>query len=174
MKVKSIEETEAAVARIGELQTERTRIELVAKEAVKKIESKVPGLVGPIDVELEELTNAIKEYVVKNRSELFEKDSKTIRLATGDIFIRKDPHSIEGSITAKKIDELLARYKLKGRVGALEDELRGIYLKLKISADRELMLKSPADATERVGVTVATGVEKLHIAPHTVNAPPTA
>ncbi len=138
----SIEEVDAHVARIGEIQRDKALNELAMNEELEAVRAKWAAINEPLGNELNELIEDVISYAGVNRDSLTDNGkTKTVKLRSGELRWRFTPQSVTvtGVETVKK---------------SLEDLGLQRFLRPKTEIDKEAMLKEPAVAMAVNGISI--------------------
>jgi phage host-nuclease inhibitor protein Gam len=105
-------ELEADIARIGELERERARIQADLNDQVSKLVQASEEKAGPMAEQIATLFAGVQTYCEAHRDELTEnRKAKTVNLSSGKVEWRLDPHSVVAPKSGKKFDALIEALK---------------------------------------------------------------
>lgn len=157
-----------AVKRVGDLQRERNELKAKTDEQITKLQAELSEKLAPIDAEIELITKSLHAYC-EERKEVFFVKTKSLELPTGILAYRQSPPSVKGNVTEKKIKEILERNSLTKAVESFEKRISKVFLRMKLSLDKEAVLKQPEKAKKLTGIKIESGIENFYIKPYETN-----
>lgn len=157
----SREEAAAAVARIGALNREVTRIELAMSDEVAAIKASGEEKSGALKEQVEAATEGLKIWAEANRAQITNgHKTKTVDLGTGSISWRTAPNKVKGVPRAKEaLAAMIAQIKslgLKQFVRTTEE------------INKEAMLADTVKAEKIPGIKIASDGESFEVEPFEV------
>lgn len=148
----TLEEVQAVIKQIGDLQREHTRIDTEANDAIAEINQFAADKLQPIKDDLKRLQQGVQTWCEAHREELCPKGSKSANLITGEVAWRQRPPSVR--VTG--VDAVLAYLKAQE---LLE------FVRTKEEVNKEAMLNEPEKARNVPGIAIISGVEDFTITP---------
>jgi len=150
------EEAERMLARIGQIQRERTLLNTELEEEVAALKGAAEDRARPLAAEQEALERGIQLWAEANRALLTNGGAtKTVRLAGGELAWRLRPPSV-------RVSNLAGVIEVMRNSGFLR------FLRQKTELDKEAMLREPTFASQIPGVTISSGGEDFVVTPETV------
>lgn len=141
---KSREETSAAIAEIGLVQRELTRIEAAMNDELAAIKEKWEAEADPLKLKIQSLTVGVQTWCEGHRGELLKGDAKTAIFAAGEVQWRTRP----------------PRAVIRG-VEAVMDTLRRLglsrFIRAKEEINKEAILNEPAAVAGISGISIEQG-----------------
>ncbi len=138
-------EAEAFIAKIGNQQRERDRIQANMNDELAAIKQKYEELAQPIATDIRLLTDGVQIWCEANRATLTNQNkTKTAKLASGEVKWRTRP----GKVSLKKIAEVietLKTLKLKR------------FIRIEDSINKEAILAEPEVVENIKGITITKG-----------------
>lgn len=101
---------EQLVLSIGKLQRQLTRISADMNDRMATVKAAHEAKAGPIQAQIDNAFAAVHAWAEANRSTLLKKNSKTVKLGTGEIGWRTTPKSVRASRGDELVDELREKY----------------------------------------------------------------
>lgn len=141
------DEADRFLMKMGELQQEIARIEADMNDALAPIKAQFEGKATPINAEIEALFQGVHAWAEANRAAEVKGDSKTIRMAAGDLSWRLTPWAV----TVRKADEIVKLLQSTRKKSWKE------FLRTKFEINKEAMLESDESrkaAQEIPGITI--------------------
>jgi phage host-nuclease inhibitor protein Gam len=149
------EEAERMLARLGEIQREKTLLSTALEETLAAERTRVEAQALPLTAEAEQLTRGIQLWAEANRRSLTQDGrTKTIRLSTGEIAWRARPPSV-------KLRDQGAILEFLAKMGLAR------FIRTKTEVNREAMLAEPSVARDVPGVTISSEGEEFVVSPLT-------
>lgn len=149
------EEAEQMLARLGEIQREKTLLSTALEETLAGERARVEAQALPLTAEAERLTRGIQLWAEANRRSLTNDGrTKTIRLSTGEIAWRARPPSVKLRDQGAILEWLMAKGLAR-------------FIRTKSEVNREAMLGEPSVAREVPGVTISSEGEEFVVSPLT-------
>lgn len=146
-------EATAWVARIGELDRKRAKIEADLADLIAKATAEANGTASQLNAEAKDLSRGVQLWAEANRATLTrEGKTKTVKLPTGDLAWRVPPPKV----TIKGQELVLA---------ATAEKKFAKFRRVKVEIDKEAMLADPDLARQIAGVTIGSGPEEFIITP---------
>lgn len=137
----SNDEVDRAIARIAQLQQQRSTIAAVAETRISKITEDTRVRISPLNDEINEIVKQLSLYAQYHRKALTnDSKTKTVRFAHGTLRWRFTPLAI----TIKGMDDVLKRLKVLGLTQ---------FIRTKETIDKEAMARERALAETVEGVT---------------------
>lgn len=167
-RYKNKQELEAALKILGDLNREKKRLETEANDKIQAIQEKLSKAIEPFNARIEHVADGIKFYCDENRAQLFGEE-KTLELVTGTCAYRAGKPSVDGKGIKTLIQKVIDEAKLTKSVNALQAKLMKLFLVMKISEDKALILKYPKIA-KKLGYRIKKGDELLYVKPSQVDA----
>ncbi len=131
-----------AIARIGELVRERTRIEAAMNDELSVVKERFETQAEPLSAEIYTLTTGVQAWCEAHRDELTQGGkTKTVQLPTGEVKWRTTPPSV----TVRGVEAVVAWLTEKGLTR---------FLRTKTEVNKEALLNEPAEAETVPGVTI--------------------
>lgn len=162
------QELEAALKLLGDLNREKKRLETEANDKIQAIQERLSKAVEPFNARIEHVADGIKYYCDENREKLFGEE-KTLDLLTGTCSYRAGKNSVDGTGMKKLIQKVIDEAKLAKSVNSLQARLMKVFLVMKITEDKALILKYPKLA-KKLGYKIKKGDELLYVKPSQVDA----
>ncbi|NBB17014.1 host-nuclease inhibitor protein Gam [Caulobacter sp. SLTY] len=158
----SREETEALIARIGDLQRDLQRREADHGDAVARLKETAEAAAKPLKEEIAEAEDRVARWCEANREALTKGDKhKTVRLLTGVISWRHRPPKV--SIKGRKPEDVVQHLLTPGDAALLH--LRRLFVRVKYELNKEAMRDHPEDAASLPGVSIGSAGEDFIIEP---------
>lgn len=167
-RYKTKQELETALKLLGDLNRDKKKLEIEANEKIQAIQEKLAKAIEPFDAKINHVADGIKYYCDEHREQLFGTE-KTLDLVTGTCAYRAGKPSVDGSGMKKLIQKVIDEAKLTKSVNAMQAKLMKLFLVLKISEDKALILKYPKMA-KKLGYKIKKGDELLYVKPAQVDA----
>lgn len=147
------EEANDFIARIGEAQRERTRIETAMNDALAALKEQYEDKARPHKTQIEALTQGVQVFCEANRARLT-RDGKVkfYRFGAGEVCWRTRPLKV--SVCNQEVV-----------IAALKRLDLGRFLRVKEEVNKEAMLAEPDVARTVAGVTVGSAGEDFVIKP---------
>lgn len=155
----TLAEASHAIARIGQLQRERARIEMRLNDEVAKAKERAEEQALPLAKEIETLTDGVIAWAEAHRQEICPRDSKTAQLPAGEISWRITPPKCVIR-SPELVIETLKRLGLQRLIRTKEEP------------NREAILAEP-EAVRGVGGITISQREEVIITPYEVELAPT-
>lgn len=162
------EELTSAIKKISDLQKERDQISAEINAKIQELQEELTNKVAPIEKEIKQLSYSMRLYCDK-RKDLFFKDSKTWKLATGDLVYRKKPDAVDSNSTKKLVNSILKKNNMLESAEKFSKKLAKIYLAMEIKLDKRAIQKNPKKAKEVTGVGLIEGEERFYVNPYETN-----
>ncbi len=162
------QELETAMKLLGDLNREKKRLETEANDKIQAIQERLGKALEPLDARIVHIADGIKYFCDENRDKLFGTE-KTLELVTGTCSYRSGKNSVDGKGMEKLIQKVIQDGKLTKPVNSLQARLMKLFLNMKITADKELILKYPKLA-KKLGYKIKKGDELLYVKPSQVDA----
>ncbi|EKT85962.1 host-nuclease inhibitor Gam family protein [Leptospira santarosai] len=160
-----------AIAQLGEIKRERDRVKNEVDDQISQLTKQLQTELTPLDVKIQHIVSGIKLYVDKNKEELFpDPEYKTCKLPTGELKLRKIPASVKTRISAKFLEKILSENGLLEKFNALTTKLTGLYLRIKLELNKDLILSEPLKAIKKIGIELNEETERLYITPSEIDA----
>lgn len=150
-------EATAWVARIGELDRKRAKIEADLADLIAKATAEADGTALQLNAEAKDLSRGVQLWAEANRATLTkEGKTKTVKLPTGELAWRVPPPKVtikgEAAVLVATAEKRFAKFRT-----------------VKIALNKKAMLDDPDLAKQIAGVTIGSGPEEFIITP---SAPP--
>lgn len=144
----------ACIARIGNLDRQRTRMVVDADDKIAAIKQDLGHGVEPLTGEIEAVQKAVQSYCEANRDRITNGGkTKTVPYTTGEIGWRQRPPSV-GVRAAETVIETLKKLGL------------GKFVRTKEEVNKEAILAEPDAARGIAGLTINSGVEDFFVVPY--------
>lgn len=150
----SLDDVQASIKTIGDLQREHTRIFLNLNDAVTALTDSATPELNALSDRIKSLQAGVQTWCEAHREEICGK-GKTANLITGEVSWRQRPPSIRIS----GVEAVLAWLKVQGMA---------LFIRTKEEVNKEAMLNEPDKARGIPGVNIVTGVEDFIITPFEV------
>jgi phage host-nuclease inhibitor protein Gam len=145
----SREEVVAAVAEIGRLQRERTRIETEMNDTLAQAKADYETIARPATERIAELAASVQAWCEAHRNELTDGGkTKTATLETGEVKWRMTP----GSVSLRAVDVIIATLKKRGL---------DRFIRTKEEVNKEAILADPNAVAGVAGITISQREEFL-------------
>jgi phage host-nuclease inhibitor protein Gam len=137
----------AAIAKIGTLQRERSRIEAAMNDALAAVRQSHEERAQPLAEEVKALTEGVRVWCEANRHALTDGGrTKTAALASGEVRWRMTP----GRVVIRSAETVMATLRSLGLQR---------FIRVKEEPNKEAMLAEPAVAAAVAGVSIVQGEE---------------
>jgi phage host-nuclease inhibitor protein Gam len=141
-----------AIAEIGQLQRDRTRIEAAMNDELAVIREKHEAQALPLAERIQQLTNGVQTWCEAHRSDLTQGGKvKTAAFASGEVRWRMTP----GKVVLRGIEAVMDALRERG--------LRN-FIRTKEEPNKEAMLADPEGVAGVPGITIAQ-VEEFEVLP---------
>jgi len=150
----SLDDVQASIKLIGDLQREHTRIFANLNDAIAALTDSATPELNALSDRIKSLQAGVQTWCEAHREEICGK-GKTANLITGEVSWRQRPPSIRIS----GVDAVLAWLKVQGMA---------LFIRTKEEVNKEAMLNEPEKARGIPGVSIVTGVEDFIITPFEV------
>ena len=141
------------IKRIGDLQSEASRLETEMNDAIAEITEKFAARIAPIKTDIETLSKGVQGWCEANRDELTNGGKvKTANLVTGDVSWRVRPPSV----SIRGMDAVMETLE---RLGLQR------FIRTKQEINKEAILLEPKAVAGVAGITVKSGIEDFSIIP---------
>ncbi|AOP32552.1 nuclease inhibitor [Leptospira tipperaryensis] len=156
-----------AIQSLGEIKRERDRIKSKTDDQISKLQLNLQDEVLPLDLKIQHIASGIKYFVDHNMEELFpDPEYKTCKLTTGVLKLRKIPASVKTRGSSKFLERILSENGLLKRINTLISKLGGVYVRVKLELNKELILAEPLKAMKKIGIEFNEESERLYITPN--------
>ncbi|MFQ3857118.1 host-nuclease inhibitor Gam family protein [Leptospira kirschneri] len=160
-----------AIAQLGEIKRERDRVKSEVDDQISQLTTQLQTELTPLDVKIQHIVSGIKLYVDQNKGELFpDPEYKTCKLPTGELKLRKVPASVKTRASEKLFEKILSENGLLEKFNALTTKLTGLYLRIKLGLNKELILSEPLKAIKKIGIDLNEETERLYITPSEIDS----
>ena len=164
--VRSQDELETAISRLGEFQRQKRELEADYGRDIAKLKEDLGKNAGTLNDKIIAVSMGIKNYADKNRARLFSDDSKTAKFAVGVISYRDKPDAV--SLPKNAANKIMMALKLFEAFAGLAEKFQSAFLRLKVEVNKEAILKQREIAEEKLqetGVKIKPGKEQFYIKP---------
>jgi phage host-nuclease inhibitor protein Gam len=151
-KIKTREEADEFIYKIGEASRDRQLAETAMNEDIAKIKAEYEAKAGPAAVSISKLTWGLQTWCEAHRKELLDGDSKTVKFGNGEVSWRNRPASVSLRGVEKIIEWLRAHKRRR-------------FLRIKYEVNKEAMLAHPRAARKVPGVKIESAGEDFIVAP---------
>lgn len=149
----SKEETEQLIARMGDQQRQRQRIQADYGDKAARLKEGVEQEVQPIDVEIEDIMVRVQGWCEANRNSITQGGKvKFANFATGEVKWR----SLPPKVGIRGVEKMLEEAR---RLGLTQ------FIRTKLEPNKEVMLAEAALARTLPGVTIGSEGEEFGIEP---------
>jgi len=162
---KSTSELSDAVALISSLRRERDSIASDINEQISQLQVKLSDSIEPFNRKISHIASGIRYFTDKNKAKLLDGDSKTIKLATGQLSYRSLPTSVKTKSSQKLVDKILEQNEMSDWWAKIIIKLSKVFLRVKLELDKEACLKNKSFAKEKLGIEFNDDEETFYIKP---------
>lgn len=141
---RTLDQAERMIGEIGELQRQVAGVENDMNELLASVKRKHEEIARPMNEKIEKLFQAVHMYAEAHRASLLDGDSKTVKLATGEIRWRNTPPSVR-----------LKRNRQEALIEALKAAKLGRFVRSYDEIDKEAILKEPDAIADLDGIEIA-------------------
>ncbi|MBE7439085.1 MAG: host-nuclease inhibitor Gam family protein [Spirochaetales bacterium] len=166
--IKTRNDLEHAVARMGELQRQKRELENHFNDQIQQLQEELGDRIKPIEEGILAISLGIKAYTDRNRKELFPTDKKTAELTTGSISYRDKPAAVKTRTSARLIEKILAENGMLEFYNKAVTKFNRVFLRMKLELNKDAILSDPITARKITKIEIEDEIERLYVKPATV------